>query len=740
MFLNVQSVFKPTSDLIQKRISTASDGTEGQGATFGAEFSPDGRYVVFTTESRLDPADSNDGRDIYIRDLTTNVVTYVSTATDANPNAHSFDARFSPDGRYLLFNAAPPNSENPDVFLKDLTSGAITKIYTVNDIEPDDSSHSYDAQFSPDGRFVAFTSTASNLVPDDGNDAGDIFLKNLETGAITCLSALNGVHGDGTSDAVQFSPDGRFVMFTSDAENLVSGDDNGRSDIFLKNLETGAITLLSKTANETQGDGDSLDARFSPDGRFVLFESWATNLVDADTNDSKDIFLKDLSTGAVIRLATAPDGAQADADSHAARFSQDGRYVMFESEATNLVAGDTNKSADIFLKDLSTGVVTRVSTAADSAQATSDSYAAQLSADGRYAVFTSWASNLVAGDTNDSADIFRVDLLYKANAAAVAEGRFIETVLAVGNASSASIAWGDGTDSTVAAVAGRAAFHHAYASTGAKDATVTLVEGALTWNVAHIIDVGTGTMVRNTARADTLTGGAGNDMLTGDGFSNVLNGAGGNDRLDGGAGVDVMNGGAGDDTYVTDGADTIVEAVGGNDTVIAAVNYSLALATQVENLKAADGTARLMLTGNGLGNILTANAGANKLSGGAGNDRLMGGLGQDSLTGGTGRDAFAFDDQETSASKSRADYIVDFSRRQGDRIDLSAMDANTRKRGDQKFSFIGDDKSFSKAGEVRFEKTKGATYVYLNTDNDRAAEAVIKLKGALELQKSWFVL
>jgi hypothetical protein len=161
----------------------------------------------------------------------------------------------------------------------------------------------------------------------------------------------------------------------------------------------------------------------------------------------------------------------------------------------------------------------------------------QLSLDGRYVVFKSTASDLVAGDTNDSADIFRVDLLYKANAAAIAEGRYIETTLAVGNASSASIAWGDGTGSAVAAVAGRAALHHAYASTGAKDATATLVEGALTWNVAHIIDVGT--MVRNTALADTLTGGAGNDMLTGDALSNILNGAGGNDRLDGGAGVDI---------------------------------------------------------------------------------------------------------------------------------------------------------------------------------------------------------
>ncbi|MBQ0818899.1 M10 family metallopeptidase C-terminal domain-containing protein, partial [Microvirga sp. HBU67558] len=208
----------------------------------------------------------------------------------------------------------------------------------------------------------------------------------------------------------------------------------------------------------------------------------------------------------------------------------------------------------------------------------------------------------------------------------------------------------------------------------------------------------------------------------------------------GGAGADVLRGGSGDDTYVTDGADTIVElAHGGLDTVIASASLSLAALGEVENLTAAAGTARLALTGNALANSVTGNAGANRLSGGAGADRLIGGLGQDSLTGGSGRDVFAFDDRDTAASTRRADTILDFSGRQGDRLDLKAIDANTRKSGDQAFAFIGT-KAFSRAGELRYEKTKGATYVYLNTDRDKAAEAVIKLKSALDLHKGWFVL
>jgi Ca2+-binding RTX toxin-like protein len=571
---------------------------------------------------------------------------------------------------------------------------------------------------------------------------------------------------------------------------------------------------ISTKANDTEVDGFSYEPQFSPNGRYVVFESDASNLVAGDTNGKPDIFLKDLSTGAVTRLSTASDGTQANDASYDAHVSADGRYVVFDSYATNLVAGDSNQKSDIFLKDLSTGAVTCISSAATGIQGDQNSFVPRFSLDGRHVVFESDATNLVANDGNGKSDIFLVNLFYKANAAAIVEGRFIETTLGVGNASSVSVAWGDGTSTTQAPVAGKVSLHHAYASAGAKAATVTLVEGALTWNVAHAVDLASGTLMRNTGIADTLTGSAGSDVLVGDALSNVLNGAGGNDRLDGAAGADVLNGGAGDDTYVTDGADTIVEALsggtdtiitglsfslaslsavenltaadgaagvmltgnalantlmgnaganrldggigddiyvtdgadtiveafgGGIDTVLASSSFSLAAAAQVENLTAADGTARLTLTGNGLANILTGNAGINRLSGGSGNDRLVGGRGQDSLTGGSGRDVFVFDDRETSASKSKADYVLDFSRRQSDRIDLKAIDADTKKRGDQKFSFIGE-KSFSKAGELRTEKTKSATYVYLNTDNDRSAEAVIKIKGAFDLQKGWFVL
>jgi Ca2+-binding RTX toxin-like protein len=132
-------------------------------------------------------------------------------------------------------------------------------------------------------------------------------------------------------------------------------------------------------------------------------------------------------------------------------------------------------------------------------------------------------------------------------------------------------------------------------------------------------------------------------------------------------------------------------------------------------------------------------SGNDLLSGGDDSDRLLGGTGRDTFTGGTGRDVFVFDDRETSSSRTSADTITDFSGRGGDRIDLRLVDADTRRGGDQDFSFIGT-KAFGKAGEVRYEKAGSYTNISLNTDAGKSAEAVIRLKGAMDLSKSWFLL
>lgn len=690
MFLQVQSAFRPSPANILTRVSTAADGSQANGWSEASKLSPDGRYMVFSSSaSNLVAGDTNGATDLFRKDLMTGQITRISTASDgtqANGATVGEEAHLSPDGRYVVFASSASNlvsgddNNGSDIFLKDLATGAITRLSTRADGTEANRESGF-AQFSSDGRYVLFQSEASNLVDGDTNDSSDIFLKDLSTGQVTRVSTkADGTQSNNSSYYAQFSADGRYIVFESHASDLVTGDANNQKDIFLKNLATGEITRVSTAADGTQGNARSMNASLSANGRYVLFESEASNLVSGDTNGSADVFRKDVITGEIMRVSTATTGEQGNSGSYTfsygPEFSADGRYVVFDSRASNLVPGDNNASDDIFRKDLLTGEVTLLSVAADGTFPNSYSYYYATSADGRYALFSSNASNLIAGDTNNSMDIFRVDLLYKANAAAIAQGRFIEVKLGTGAASSATIAWGDGTSSTVTPAAGSAAFSHAYASAGTKAAIVSLAEGAQTWTVAHTIDLSSGTMARNTALADTLSGGAASDILTGDAFANHLIANGGNDRLNGGSGHDLLDGGAGNDVFTA----------------------------------------------------------------GDGNDRLVGGTGRDTLTGNAGRDVFVFDDRETSSSKTKADTITDFKGRSGDRIDLKLVDANTRKRGDQKFTFIGKDDAFSKEGQVRYEKTKGYTYVYLNTDSDRAAEAVIKLKGAIDLSKSWFVL
>ncbi|WP_439625355.1 Ig-like domain-containing protein, partial [Gemmata sp.] len=188
--------------------------------------------------------------------------------------------------------------------------------------------------------------------PGDTNGAFDIFVKDTQTGAVTRVSTTAaGAQGDGDSDQPSVSADGRYVAFASRASNLVPGDTNGAFDIFVKDTQTGAVTRVSTTAAGAQGDGDSDQPSVSADGRYVAFASDAPNLVPGDTNGTYDVFVKDTQTGAVTRVSTTA-GVQGDGASYTASVSADGRYVAFASDAPNLVPGDTNGGADVFFASI----------------------------------------------------------------------------------------------------------------------------------------------------------------------------------------------------------------------------------------------------------------------------------------------------------------------------------------------------------------------------------------------------
>jgi Tol biopolymer transport system component len=244
-------------------------------------------------------------------------------------------------------------------------------------------------------------------VPDDIRGYADVFVHDLETSKTTRVSvASDGTEANNNSEETSISADGRYVAFGSDASNLVPGGTNGTAGIFVHDLKTGKTTLVSINSNGSEANGPSSSPRISGDGRFVAFTSWARNLVPNDTNVRRDVFVHDRATGETTRVSVASDGAQGNDDSFSPRIAADGQFVAFRSQASNLIPGDTNGTEDVFVHDRRTGRTTRVSIASDGAQAYSGSGNPSISADGRYVTFSSLDSNLVPGDTNGAYDVF----------------------------------------------------------------------------------------------------------------------------------------------------------------------------------------------------------------------------------------------------------------------------------------------------------------------------------------------
>ncbi|HMC07628.1 MAG TPA: hypothetical protein VKG89_09585, partial [Solirubrobacterales bacterium] len=194
-----------------------------------------------------------------------------------------------------------------------------------------------------------------------------------------------GNQGNADSSDSAVSDDGRFVAYYSAASNLVPGDTNGVDDIFVRDRLTGTTERVSVDAAGNQGNGDSFGPALSADGRFVSFRSQASNLVPGDTNGASDDFVYDRQTGQIERISVDSAGNEANGDSFETWMSDDGRYVAFLSFASNLVSGDTNGVSDIFVRDRQAGTTERVSVDSSGTEANGESFYPQISADGRFA-------------------------------------------------------------------------------------------------------------------------------------------------------------------------------------------------------------------------------------------------------------------------------------------------------------------------------------------------------------------
>jgi flagellin-like hook-associated protein FlgL len=345
-------------------------------------------------------------------------VSTTSTGAEATGGSSGL-AQTTASGRYLVFQSTATNlvsgdtNAANDVFLKDLSTGQTTRISTTSQGTEATGGGSYSPQITPDGQYAVFSSDASNLVSGDTNGLTDIFVKNILTGQVTRVSTTSSdVQALGNSTNAQITADGRYVLFQSDATNLVSSDTNATIDIFLKDLQTGLLTRVNVDSNGNQATGGiSSVAQITPDGRYVLFQSDATNLVSGDTNGTGDIFMKDLVTGMLTRVSTNSAGDQGNAHAADATITPDGKYVTFRSNSSNVFAGDTNGTYDVYVKELSTGNVALVSSDSAGTIGNGLSIISSTTSDARYVTYYSQATNLVSGDTNALRDIFVKDLL-----------------------------------------------------------------------------------------------------------------------------------------------------------------------------------------------------------------------------------------------------------------------------------------------------------------------------------------
>jgi Tol biopolymer transport system component len=385
-----------------------------QGGSSDPAISADGRYVTFDSlASNLVPGDTNGMYDIFVRDRTAGTTTRVSkSSAGVEGNDYSDSPSISADGRYVAFESLATNLVSGDtngaydIFVRDRTAGTTTLV-SKNSAGVEGDSGSYSASISADGRYVTFQSSATNLVSGDTNGMGDIFVRDRQTGTTYLVSRDSaGVEGNGYSDSPSISADGRYVAFYSGSTNLVTGDSNGYNDIFVRDRQTGTTTRVSKSSAGVEGDGHSSNPSISSDGRYVTFESMATNLVSGDTNGKRDIFVRDRQTGTTYLVSRNSAGVEGDGQSYNPSISADGGYVTFDSGSTNLVSGDTNEAWDIFVRDRQTGTTTQVSRNSAGVEGDGSSFYPSISADGRYVKFESTATNLVPGDTNGYNDIF----------------------------------------------------------------------------------------------------------------------------------------------------------------------------------------------------------------------------------------------------------------------------------------------------------------------------------------------
>ena len=391
-------------------ISKTPNGSAGNNASVAPTITGDGRYVAFTSlASNLGPVDTNGNYDIFRYDTQTGAIVTVSIgAGGTQSNGFSHDPAISADGRYISFISwatnllsYPPFQSPGSTFRYDTQSGTTQFV---------NASNSNGGPMSDDGRYLVFGSDWA--LPQGSNHYIQAYLYDFLTGTTELISkGANGILGNGNTVQPSISADGRYVVFSSDASNLVPNDTNGTKDVFVYDRQTRNMERVSIASDGTQGNGISLigfsgHKFISDDGRYVVFHSWASNLVPGDTNNSRDVFVHDRQTHTTQLMSVNRFGVAANNFSEVPSISGNGRYVTFMSAASDLVqkVRETNTYSASYIRDLATGVTQAVSICANGKIC--DGGPPAINYDGSVLAFSSNSGTLGSVDTNGWADVY----------------------------------------------------------------------------------------------------------------------------------------------------------------------------------------------------------------------------------------------------------------------------------------------------------------------------------------------
>jgi hypothetical protein len=414
------------------RVSLDNEGLGGAGASVNPALSETGRHIAFQSNAPLDP-NASGHTDIYVRDRTANTTTLLSLSYLGGPaNAFSSESTLSNDGRYVAFQSNASNlvagdlNGFGDVFLVDrdpdangtFDEGNSTLLRLSENISGvEGNAPSSLPVLSGDGRYVTFTSIANNLVANDLNGMPDQFVYEVATGTLTLISLTStGGQGNLPSGPGVLSGDGRYLAFSSQATNLDAADTNGWPDLYLRDRDpdgngtfdegNGTTTWVSYTAGGGPANSSCSNVDLSADGTAIVFQSAATNLTPGNGAGVTQVFYRDLTSGALFLVSRDMLNQVGNDASTYPEISLDGRAVVFQSRANNLVSGDTNLWDDAFLADLATLTIERISVTVTGGQVPLYSHRPSIGGTRSEVVFQSPDDTIVPHDTNSNLDIF----------------------------------------------------------------------------------------------------------------------------------------------------------------------------------------------------------------------------------------------------------------------------------------------------------------------------------------------